>query len=291
VIALAFIIELLFVIGFPLLVGAWIHRRLRVSWLLFAAGAITFALSQAVHLPLNYGIFAVIDDPEAMPVWATALILGLTAGLCEESARYVAYRPVLRDVRSWHEALMFGAGHGGIESIVFVGLMVGVVLLNMLVLQGADLESWTLPAGQMAQLQGQLDTYWGQAWAIPLLAAVERLFSIIFHMGMAVLVLQAVIRRQPAYLLLAIALHTATNALAVITLSASWSPIATEAMIGLFALVALGIILWFRPQDVVQDAAMHGPQVSLLALPAGPRRPLTSEEQLRRQIEESKYEG
>jgi len=170
-------------------------------------------------------------------------------------------------------------------------IIVGVVLLNMAVLQGADLESWTLPAGQLAQLQEQRIAYWGQAWAMPLLAALERLFSIIFHMGMAVLVLAAVIRRQPVYLLLAVALHTATNALAVITLSAGWSPIATEAVIGLFALLALGIIIWFRSKDIPQAEAMPSPQVALPALAVGPRRPPTLKEQLRRQIEKSKYEG
>jgi uncharacterized membrane protein YhfC len=287
---LALVVELFFVISFPLALGAWLHRRFRVSWLLFAAGAVTFGLSQAVHLPLNEGVFALIGEPGALPAWTTALILGLTAGLCEETARYAAYRWVLRDVRRWCEALMFGTGHGGIEAIIFVGLVVGVTLLNMTALQGADLEAWGLSAGQAAQLQRQLDVYWGQAWTTPLLAAAERLFSITFHVGMAVLVLQAVTRRRPGYWLLAIGLHTASNALAVIMLDAGWSLVATEGMIGIFALAALGIILTFRPQVGPHDEAMRSVRPSLPSLPVGPRRPLTPEERLRQQIEESKYE-
>jgi uncharacterized membrane protein YhfC len=201
----------------------------------------------------------------------------------------------LRDVQSWREALMFGAGHGGIEAVVFVGLIVGLTLLNMVVLQGADLKAWGLPAGQTAQLQGQLEGYWGQAWTTPLLAAAERLFSIAFHVGMAVLVLRAVVRRRPADWLLAIGLHTATNALAVITVGAGWSLIATEGVVGVFALVALGIILAFRPKraEVPREPEveeMPGARPALRPLPAAPRRPLTAQERLRRQIEESKYE-
>jgi uncharacterized membrane protein YhfC len=283
----ALIAELVIVIGFPLLLGAWLQRRFRVSWLLFAAGAITFGLSQAVHLPLNAVIFALVGDPNPLPEWVMALTLGFTAGLCEETARYAAYRWVLRDVRSWREALMFGAGHGGIESVLFVGLIVGVTLLNMAFLQGADLQAWGISAGQTAQLQGQLAGFWGQAWTVPLLAAAERIFSITFHMGMAVLVLQAVVRRRPAYWLLAIGLHTAGNALAVITLGAGWSLIATEGVVGFFALVALGIILAFRPREA-EDSEDERP--SLRPLPAAPKRPLTVQERLRRQIEDSKYE-
>ena len=280
----AFIIELLLVFGFPLALGVWLHRRFRVSWLLFAAGAVTFGLSQAVHLPLNQAVFALVGEPDPR---ATALILGLTAGLCEETARYAAYRWVLRDLRDWRQALMFGAGHGGIESIIFVGLLVGAVLLNMTALQGTDLETWGLPAGQAAQLQGQLEVYWGQEWMMPLLAAVERLFSITFHVGMAVLVLQAVVRRKPGYWILAIGLHTAVNALALTTVEAGWNPIATEGVIGLFALLALGIILVFRPDT---DEQAQGVAPILPPLPVAPQQPLTPEERLRRQIEKSKYE-
>ena len=182
---------------------------------------------------------------------------------------------------------MFGAGYGGIESIIFVGLLVGAVLLNMTVLQGMDLETWGLPVGQAAQLQGQLEVYWGQEWMMPLLAAVERLFSITFHVGMAVLVLHAVVRRKPGYWILAIGLHTAVNALALTTGEVGWNPIATEGVIGLFALLALGIILVFR-QDT--DEQVQGVAPILPPLPVAPQQPLTPEERLRRQIEKSKYE-
>jgi uncharacterized membrane protein YhfC len=291
----AFIIEILFVVGFPLALGIWFHRRLKVSWLLFAAGAVTFGLSQAVHMPLNQAIFALIGSPgsDSTPSWVMILILGLTAGLCEETARYAAYRWVLRNVRSWREALMFGAGHGGIESIVMVGLVVGVVLLNMTALQGSDLEAWTavfgMPAGLTAQLQGQLDVYWGQDWITPLLAAGERLLTMVFHIGMAVLVLRAVDRHRPGYWVLAIGLHTAVNASALMAVDAGWSLAATEGLVGLFALLALGIILVFRPKEVDARPADALPP-SLPSLPAVTSRPPTAEERLRRQIEDSRYE-
>jgi uncharacterized membrane protein YhfC len=287
----ALIAEIVSVIGFPVLLGAWLRRRYRVSWLLFAAGAITFGVSQAVHLPLNNVVLGLLDEADAHPIWTTALLLGLTAGLCEEIARYVAYRWALPGMREWREALMFGAGHGGIESIILVGLMVGVTLLNMAALQASDLETWGLSAAQSTQLESQLEGYWGQAWTIPLLAAAERFFSIVFHIGMAVLVLQAVVRRRAGYLLLAIVMHAAVNGLALVVLDAGWSLVATEALIGLFALAALGIIVVFRPAEAVpQKAETYPEKASLPSLCLGRPGPVSAEDRLRRQIEESKYQ-
>jgi uncharacterized membrane protein YhfC len=283
---IALLIELCFVILFPLALGAWLRRRWGVSWLVFLAGVVTFGLSQAVHLPLNEVIFARWGADWSART--TALALGLTAGLCEETARYVAYRWAWRDLRSWREALMFGAGHGGIESIVFVGLMVGSGWLNMALLQGSDLETWGLTAGQAAQLQAQLDVYWSQDWTTPLLAALERLFAITFHLGMAVLVLQAV-KLGIGYLVLGIGLHTAVNALALLAMQAGWSLAAVEGVVGGFALLAVGIVWWFRPKR--PEAPVEEPGPALPPLPVVPRRKLSEEERLRRQIQESKYEG
>ncbi len=293
---LAFIIELTFVIGYPLLLGAWMRHRWRLSWLLFVAGALTFGLSQAVHLPLNQAIFALLGTPNPLPPWANFLLLGLTAGLCEESARYAAYRWVLKDLRRVREALLFGAGHGGIESIVFVGLLVGAAFMSMSALQDFNYQAWALPGGQLTNLQAQMDAYWGQVWYAPLLGAVERLFSVIFHMGMAVLVHQAVLARRPGYWLLAIGLHTGANASALATAEAGWSPVATEGIVGLFALLSLGLVRFFWLKEKTDEssqlegveAASELADLEPLSLKARPQQ--TAEERLRESIERSKWE-
>jgi hypothetical protein len=106
---------------------------------------------------------------------------------------------------------------------------------------------------------------------------------------MAVLVLQAV-KSGIGYWVLAIGLHTALNTLALLAAQAGWSLVAVEGVVGAFALLALGIILWFRPR--APDELQPGePSPALPPLPAAPRRPPTDEERLRRQIQESKYEG
>jgi len=245
--AVAFVIEIIFVFGFPIALGVYLHWRLGTPWVLYLAGAATFIASQVVHIPLNLGIgqllraVGFLQLPETPRLLLGAAITGLSAGVCENVARYLAYRYVLNKARTWLEALMFGAGHGGFESMFFVGLSVAITFVFMIFARGADASAIGLTAEQVS-------AYWGQAWYNPLLGAVERLFAICLQVALAVLVLQVFVRRNVGYLFLAIGWHALADGLAVATVGWGWSFVAIEGLIGLFALGSLGIIWRYRPR-------------------------------------------
>jgi hypothetical protein len=99
------------------------RKRLGAPLRLAAVGAIAFVASQLVHLPLNFAL-GILGPPRAvglMPLPVIGVVAGLTAGLCEESARYVAMRWVLRRDRGWAAAVQYGLGHGGIDHLVAAG--------------------------------------------------------------------------------------------------------------------------------------------------------------------------
>ena len=78
-------------IFFPLVLGWWIRRRYGVGWGIFLAGAATFILSQIVHLPLNWAL-GLLGGGRGVALWplaAMALVAGLSAGVCEEGARWI----------------------------------------------------------------------------------------------------------------------------------------------------------------------------------------------------------
>ncbi|MEJ5200433.1 MAG: YhfC family glutamic-type intramembrane protease, partial [Anaerolineae bacterium] len=130
------LIQLPLMILFPLLLGGWIRRRYGMGWGLFAAGALTFVASQVVHLPLNYAL-GLLGGGRGVALWPLplmAVVAGLSAGVCEEGARWVALRFFLKRTRGWRSALQFGAGHGGGEAIIF-GLLVLANFVTMLVLR------------------------------------------------------------------------------------------------------------------------------------------------------------
>jgi uncharacterized membrane protein YhfC len=102
-----------------------------VPWSHFGWGAVTFIGAQLVHLPLlrflTLWLRGVMTGPFVIEhlLVINAVILGLAAGLCEEGARWFAYRFIVPEARSWPQGLMLGAGQGvlacfGVASIAIV---------------------------------------------------------------------------------------------------------------------------------------------------------------------------
>lgn len=257
----------------------------RRYWLLVGVGVLTFIGSQVVHLPLNWllGKIGLIVNDQAAAI-RTAIVLGLSAGVCEETARAVGYGALRQRARAWQAALALGAGHGGIESI-FVGALVLLTFVNMLVVRNLDLATLGLTGEQLELAQKQVAEYWSMAWHMPLTGAVERLIAIALHLSLSVLVLQAFIRRNALFYLIAIAWHAVVNAIAVILLMNEWSAWAIEGALALTAPISLGIILAFRRSP--SDAEPPPPQIPLP--PPIELEPQDQPDPLREQIERSKF--
>jgi uncharacterized membrane protein YhfC len=234
---------------FPLLLGGWIKRRFGISWTVFGVGALTFILSQVGHLPFNWAT-GLLTGGWGIGLWPLpllALAAGLSAGLFEEVARWLVLRYWLKQARGWPEALQFGAGHGGMEAIIF-GLLVVVNLVAMLALTTIDLAALGVPPGDAATVQAGVVQFWQTPWYLSALAGLERLFAIAFHIAMAVLIMRGVMRGQITYLLAAIAAHTAFNFWAVWG-AATVGPVWTEVGLAIMAAGCLGLIVWLQPSE------------------------------------------
>jgi uncharacterized membrane protein YhfC len=240
-------IEAVVMICAPVLLGQTLRRRLGTTWSLFGIGAVTFVASQVVHVPLNVGLTALFAQewmpkpPEAWRAPFNALVLGLTAGLCEEVARYLVLRLWAKEARSWRQALMFGAGHGGVESII-LGAVVVAGLFTMSVLRDMDISTLGLSPEQAALLADQVAEFWSTPWYMPFLALAERLMAILLHLSLAALVLQALIRARLWPLWAAIAWHMAVDAVAVYV-NLTWGGVASEGVLALLSVGSAGI-LW-----------------------------------------------
>ena len=244
----------LLMIALPLVLGAVRARRYRLGWGLFGIGAATFLLSQVLHLPFNawvltpwmerLGLWGVSTG---MPLVLMGILFGLSAGVFEEGARAVVYRTWLRRARTWPEALLFGAGHGGIEAMVLGGLSL-YGLLQALALDGVDLAT-VVPAEQVEAAQAQLQAYWGMPWHLAILGAVERVFALCLHLSLTVLVLQAFRRRNALWWVGAVGWHALVDAGAVVA-AVAWGPYLAEGIVGLMALASLGIVFKLRGGDV-----------------------------------------
>jgi uncharacterized membrane protein YhfC len=232
-------------IALPLALGVVVARHYGVPWTLFGWGAVTFAGSQVVHLPLLQVLTLAlrgVDDPAVREhtILANALILGVAAGVCEEGARYLGYRYLVPGARSWEQGVMLGTGHGGTEAII-LGAITGVATLRMMAGDPAMPEVAALAAAPTT-MRALPDTP-----LAPLLGAVERLFAITNHLALSVMVLQAFVRGSWRWLLAAIGWHAALDGSSVY-LASRLSPLALEAVLGGFAVAALGILGRLRPR-------------------------------------------
>jgi uncharacterized membrane protein YhfC len=244
-------------IGLPILLGIFLVSRFKFSWKIWLIGGMIFIISQILHLPFNtYLLNPIISAvqqslPGAFGSLMAALLLGLSAGVFEECARYGMFRWWLEDKQSWRVAVLAGAGHGGVEAIL-LGLIVLWVFINMVALRNASLNSLNLTPQQLNTAQQQIQAYWSVPWYESLFGVIERIFIIPFHIMASVLVLQVFTHRpgqqQLGWLGLAIFLHTMMDASSAF-IAAVYSPYAAEAVLGGLAVINVVIIFVLRQPE------------------------------------------
>ena len=123
----------------------------------------------------------------------------------------------------------------------------------------------TIPADQQAIVAASLSSIMDQPWYALLLGAVERVFAIITHLALSIMVLQVFLRRSLRWLFLAIGYHALFNAIAVITVT-KIGPYATEGILGVVSLISLFIIFRLRTAEpeLVEPEPLPEPDLPVL---------------------------
>jgi uncharacterized membrane protein YhfC len=256
ILVLTYGLNALLMIAMPVGLAVFLTRRWKLGWSIWWIGAATFILSQVGHIPFNWAMSRWLNGtgmvywPPLAQLAFNAVFLGLSAGAFEEVSRWLVLRFWLKKARSWRTGILFGAGHGGVEAIIF-GVLVLVSYVSMLVLRSTDL-STLVPAGQLELAQQQVAAYWSAPWYATLLGAVERLFAISCHIAMAVMVMQVFIRRKIGWLFAAIGFHALLDAAAVFG-QQYLSSYALEGVVGLFAVLSVVIIFRLRQPEPSPD--------------------------------------
>ena len=175
-----------------------------------------------------------------------ALYGGLAAGVFEETGRFLAFKTVLKKkLGNDRNALMYGAGHGGIEAILLLGFAyISNIVMSVLINAGqTDLLTATAAGEAAEQLKAILDSLVTTAPWTYLLAIVERAVAITTHICLSVLVFFAAKKPGKGWLFpLAILLHAALDGILVI-LAAHLPAAAVE---GCLVVMALGLVFLTR---------------------------------------------
>ncbi|WP_102693576.1 YhfC family glutamic-type intramembrane protease [Rummeliibacillus pycnus] len=215
-------------IGLPFI--ALIYACYKKRYIPFVLGVLTFVVSQVLlRIPLlqylaehsvAYSMFSATQ-----PI-LFAIMIGLSAGIFEELARFISIRFFMKQ-RDWQSGFLLGTGHGGIEAVLLVGSSVVTLLIYPTVLSNSS-------------------TYF--------ISGIERFFAMLLHIGLSIIVLQGVVRKSFLYIILPIMLHGVIDTL--IGIMPLYLPkdrvlLVLEVTLAIYALVVFSYSLWIKRKGVL----------------------------------------
>lgn len=235
------VISLLLSILFPLILAVWFHKKYEFAVSALFIGALVFAVFQLfTRIPM---LSMLSQQPWYKALYANAffppLFLGITAGLFEEIGRYIGFRYLLKDRLEWKNGVAFGIGHGGIESIVVVGLGNVNALMSSLMINSGTFDSYVgskVPAATIEAVKNNLLNTPSMNY---LVGGIERVLVITIHIALSILVLYAVKNKKGIFLLYAIALHSVLDIVTVFMAMKGFNIWLTEVFILACAVIAL----------------------------------------------------
>jgi uncharacterized membrane protein YhfC len=255
----AYLLSVSGMIILPIVLAFYLTRKFSLSWKLVMAGAVTFIVSQVLHIPVLSALTALFKNgtlPSVPPTWTllfNAVLLGLLAGIFEETARWVLYKFVLKDAKTWNEGVLVGIGHGGIEAVL-LGFIALTSVLGMISMRNADLSAFGIPADQMELAKQQVAAFWSAPVYMAFLGFVERIFAICLHLSLSVMVLYSVAYKKPLWFWIALLWHAVVDGITVY-----WLPtvgaLGIEGIVGVCAVISLLILFRMRSFFVQPEAS------------------------------------
>ncbi|MCY6484969.1 YhfC family glutamic-type intramembrane protease [Clostridium aestuarii] len=233
------IISTIICFGLPIGLIVYFYKKEKISISAVMIGSVIFIIFQLfMRLPLinflnSQGWFIKNIKSNTM---VYVLFLSVTAGVFEEVGRCVGFRYLLKNKLQWKNGIAYGIGHGGIESVLLVGMTyVSNLIFSLLINLGTFdvLVGTKLP--QAAALKNTLmDTH----SYMFLLGGMERVFTIAFHIALSIIVLEGVMKKQNKYLLYAVLIHALVDFCAAY----NFNIFATEGFMFVTALISFRFI-------------------------------------------------
>lgn len=197
----------------PILAALAISSRIKHSLRPVILGALTFTFFQLLtRMPLIQVVLPSIpyyNEFAASNHLIIVIFMGVTAGLFEEFGRFIVMKKFLKNQNDTMSAVAFGIGHGGIEAILIVGINSIFILLYQL--------PFIVPA--------QMFT-----------AGIERLLTLMLHIGLSIMVMKSVREHNFKWVFLAFVVHSLVDIVVPTLYSITDSFLITEGALALFTI-------------------------------------------------------
>jgi uncharacterized membrane protein YhfC len=250
-------------VALPLALWLLAARRSRLgrrAWLVIGVGCLGFVASQVVNTPLRLGAIAA-----GAAGWSLVAALALISGFGEELMRWLAMRwfAVVRENLAGPGPLLYGLGHGGVESA-----LIALGVLGQAVVLATASDPAALPPPMVAQAE--------MIAAAPphlfLAGVLERAFAIGLHVGLSLTVAAGVMARSPGTLVLAMLWHATANGVGLLIAGATEGLAVSILLVeGWVALAAAAALVYGAARVSSARALLAGSEGDSAAAGAGSR--------------------
>lgn len=235
-------------LALPLGLLLFLRKKTGCAFAPFFAGCLTFILFVVVLESFVRSL--VLTGPFGQRIWETpwlyALYGGLAAGLFEETGRLLAMKLLKKKYPQPSVSLIYGAGHGGIEVLLVMGLTMVQNLVYALMINAGQLQTIlaSAPEAQAQALASGLQSLAETPVWMFLLSPLERIIALVLHISLSVLVWRAVTQKEKFWLYFAaIGIHALVDACAVLLQQYGMPVPVIEAAL---ALIDVAMVFWAR---------------------------------------------
>ncbi len=248
----------------PIILFIYFRRKKRADILPFFVGcAVLLVFALVLESCLHQAVLkSPIGQKIMSNVWLYALYGGAAAALFEETGRLIAFKTVLRKrLNNNANALMYGAGHGGLEAAAIAGIGAINNIIYSEMLNSGSISTITDKlsgdaAAQFSNIVQQLITLPSYYF---LFSGVERIFGAVLQISLSVLVWFAVKKRGKLHLFfIALAIHFTADAAVAVMSGYKFNTAALEAAIGVFSAATAIFVLWVWKKEC--SAEKHSAQ-------------------------------
>lgn len=239
-------VSLVISVGLPVVLGIVLYKKTHARIAACLAGGLTFIISALI---LEQILHMVVMGLTGTLLQDSIVLYGLygasAAALFEETGRLAAMKFLKKKQLTKNDALMYGIGHGGTESVLIVGIAcVNNVITSALINSGGiRLAVAQMDPAMKQTVYDQLQALWQLPAYSFYMAGVERISAIAIQICCSLLVYMFVRSGRAGYLAGAYGLHWLVDFLTVI--AAAYLPVwAVE--LGLMAIAAAALYATWR---------------------------------------------
>jgi len=226
---------------FPIILILYFKRKETINLRpVFIGMIVFFVFTQILEKRLHLFVIGnnLIHNPVLFSIYGA-----LTAGIFEETGRFIAFKTILKDKHEWNDGIAYGLGQGWIEAIL-IGTIANIqsMFYSSLINNGSFdiILSSKVPTSQFGQLNQIKELLIQSNSSTIMLGVAERIFAFGVQLALTMVVLYAVRYRKNRYLFIAILLHVLMDAPAsfyqtkIIT-----NVLVVESMIAVYFIIAI----------------------------------------------------